>query len=156
MPLINRIGLPYYAPLYLIIFDICFIEATSIINFLRQKTTLMGYLVLLITLITIITAKYISSDIILKLVGCIGAFSIITAAVIFLQKAKGNRTISFVSQISMEIYLVHHVFAYGRFSVMHLTDNWFIGLVILFIISILLGFLLHKLSEFKVKKYFKC
>lgn len=68
----------------------------------------------------------------------------------FLLKLEHKRELSvltFLSGISFELYLVHHGFCQGFFSVFQLTDNYFLMLVLLVIVSITCAYILKQIAN---------
>ena len=61
--------------------------------------------------------------------------------------AKENKIISFISLISFEIYLVHHVFCFGEFSLFKFIGNPILGIIVIFALSLVLAYLLHLVSK---------
>lgn len=66
---------------------------------------------------------------------------------------KRNRVVSFLSTISFELYLVHHILCCGRFSIIETFGNPIANFTMLAFVSIILAYLLHVISE-KVQKYY--
>ncbi len=87
------------------------------------------------------------SDSVLKLVGIVAAFSLFGLVMMGLKDIKDSKTVCFVAGISYEMYLVSHVFSYGRFSVMNICPHWCIGILLLMFISIILAWLLNKIGK---------
>lgn len=55
----------------------------------------------------------------------------------------------YLSAISYEIYLVHHPFCFGQFSVFQFTGGkWWVGVPIIIAISLVLSIVLNRLSRF--------
>lgn len=73
---------------------------------------------------------------------------IVYAMMMGLYKAKESKAVSFVAGICYEVYLVHHLFAYGRFSVMEVTPYWCLGFLLLLTVSIMLAWLLNKIGRY--------
>ena len=59
---------------------------------------------------------------------------------------KQNRAVSFLSKISFELYLVHHILCCGTFSVIDTFDSPMANFLLLSIASIILAYLLHLIS----------
>ena len=93
---------------------------------------------------------YNMPDEITKLICMLAAFSLFGLSMMGLNEAKSNKVVSFVAGTSFEIYLVHHIIAFGRFSVMKVVPNWWIGLLLLITESIVLGWCLNKISNIKI------
>lgn len=60
---------------------------------------------------------------------------------------KECKTISFISSISFEIYLVHHVLSFGQYSIFTIVRNPFLGVLVIIMLSILLAYSLHFIGE---------
>lgn len=84
--------------------------------------------------------------------GIISSILIFELGLKLFDKRKKSRFVDFIANISFEIYLVHHVFAFGRFSVMNVTHSWCMGFALLILISIMLGYILHRISDIKIAK----
>lgn len=55
----------------------------------------------------------------------------------------------FLSGISYQLYLVHHPFCFGTFSLFRLTgDYWYLGILLIFILSVLLAILLKRIADY--------
>lgn len=55
----------------------------------------------------------------------------------------------YLSSISYELYLVHHPFCFGQFSLFQLTGNyWWLGIIFITIVSLVLATALNRLSKF--------
>lgn len=59
------------------------------------------------------------------------------------QNAEPNRVINFISMISFEIYLVHHVLCFGKYSLFNYIDNPLLGILAIGLLSICLAYPLH-------------
>ena len=74
------------------------------------------------------------------------------------QNAEPNRVINFISMISFEIYLVHHVFCFGKWSLFNYIDNPLLGILSIGLFSICLAYTLHwignKLQDVLLRKPF--
>lgn len=147
-------GLPGYMFYYLTLYVIVFLEAPSIMEFLRKISWLYLFAFVVITVFTLVVAKcglgseYLSVD---KLSGIVSALCLLFIFLKVFNTAGCNKLASFVAGISFEIYLVHHVFAFGRFSVMNITNIWPLALALLIVGSIFAGWILNKLSKLTLK-----
>lgn len=57
-------------------------------------------------------------------------------------------TLLYLSGISYEIYLVHHPFCFGRFSLFHLTgDYWYLGMLLISVVTFILAVSLNRLAK---------
>lgn len=139
-------SLPNYAPLYLLLFLLVFVNANRILDF-----------VLAVPLkITVVTASVLIPFFIYMFYsGCKeGVFSawmgIISAVLLFIlwyklfRNARPNVVVCFISAYSFEIYLVHHVFCFGEYSLFGLTDSVPFGLFLIVCTSALLAFILKR------------
>lgn len=59
---------------------------------------------------------------------------------------KQNKLVSFLSQISFELYLVHHILCCGSFSIIETFSYPIANFFLLFLVSIILAYLLHFIS----------
>ena len=82
-----------------------------------------------------------------KLLGVSLAISCLCIAMAVFKNAKSCKIVDFIANISFEIYLVHHVFAFGRFSVMNITNSWIIGFLVLAAICLIGGLVLNRISK---------
>lgn len=63
------------------------------------------------------------------------------------KNVRSNFGITFLSAISYEIYLVHHVLCLGEFSVLRLTESSFVNYIILWVFSIIFGYFLKHVGD---------
>lgn len=63
-----------------------------------------------------------------------------------LHYAKESVVMTFISGISFELYLVHHGFCSGEFSVFQLTDSYAMMLILLIMVSSVCAFILNKMA----------
>lgn len=151
MFLLGRRGLPGYMFMYLSVFIISFIEAENIVRVAKKRRMMKVVLFMLVVGISLYAVlAYNMPDEITKLICMLAAFSLFGLSMMGLNEAKSNKVVSFVAGISFEIYLVHHIIAFGRFSVMKVAPNWWIGLLLLITASIFLGWCLNKISKIKL------
>ena len=57
-----------------------------------------------------------------------------------------NKLVDFVSKISFEVYIVHHVLCCDTFSIIHTFDSVLLNFGLLLSVSMVLAFLLHCIS----------
>lgn len=153
MVLLGQKGQPGYMFLYLTMFLISFLESRTIVKVAEKKHMSVALLQLAIiagSLFLIHSVKL--SDEITKIICMIVAFSIFGLLSMGLKNAKSNCVVNFIAAISFEIYLVHHVFAFGRFSVMKIVPNWWLGFLLLVAMSISLGWCLNKIGNIRISK----
>lgn len=150
--IINKFNLPGQFILYFGYYIFIFSNANNILTQIQKiKYTHIIISTLLINAL-IISCYYCLNlydyENISYLTGIICASSIFTLlAKIFYHKSE-NKYISFISKISFEIYLVHHVLAFGKYSIYNLLHvNFIVGFLIVTFISIILGYLLHYISN---------
>lgn len=150
MFLLGRRGLPGYMFLYLTVFLICFIEADNIVQIANKRSWMIAFTeVVLLGASLYIVYSYQPSDAFTKLICMLAAFSLFGLSMMGLQTAKNSKVVNFIATISFEIYLVHHIIAFGRFSVMHVAPNWWTGFLILITASVVIGWILNRLSNIK-------
>ena len=80
----------------------------------------------------------------------IGIFSAILIFCILnklFDNAKEIRMINFISTISFELYLVHHVFCFGEYSLFKIIGNPILGIMAIFLLSVILAYPLHFISN---------
>ena len=148
-------GLPGYMFTYLALFVIMFDKAPEIVEWCGKRQTigvLLGVAVISCTLICYYCDWHEGNDVIAKLLGIAAAMACLCIAMVIFRNVKESKVVSFVANISFEIYLVHHVFAFGRFSVMNLTDSWLLGFLLLMTISVAGGYALNKVTSIKLTK----
>lgn len=125
---LGKKGLPGYMFLYLSVFLISFIEADNIVLMANKKKLVIAFVQVVIVGASLYSVySYNLSDAITKLICMVAAFSLFWLTMMGLNEAKSNKVVSFIAEISYEIYLIHHIIAFGRFSVMHVTPNWWTG-----------------------------
>lgn len=146
---LDKKGLPGYMFVFLLMFVLFFIHANDLIQFVqRYKWVNIAFFVIVVcSLYWYNTGNWQEHSSIAKWIGIASSVSIFGLAINTFQRVKKNRIVEFVAGISFEIYLVHHVFAYGGYSVMKISPNWFCGFFILIIISIVLGWCLNKIGN---------
>lgn len=153
MFLLGRRGLPGYMFLYLTIFVISFIEAENIVQMAYNRSRIIAIVhVIIVSTSLYAVFAYNMTDDITKLICMFAAFSLFGLSMMGLNEAKSNKVVSFVAGISFEIYLVHHIIAFGRFSVMKVAPNWWTGFLLLITVSIVLSWCLNKISCIKIRK----
>lgn len=143
-------GLPGYMFTYLVLFMIMFDKASTIVDWCSKQNfvvTLVCAAVLAGTLVCCYCEWHDGNDVVAKLLGVLAASACLCVAMALFRKVNENKVVSFISNISLEIFLMHHVFAFGRFSVMHLTESWILGYLILLFIGIAGGYCLNLISK---------
>lgn len=74
----------------------------------------------------------------------INAFLWIVCAPLIFKSSKIPSWVGFLSGISFEIYLIHHPFCLGKYSLTQYMPEW-AAIISVFVISISLGYLLNRL-----------
>lgn len=140
MPLLDERGLPGYLFLYLTMFVICFVEADAMMKLSEKFSKIVIWILVCTVIASLIAIHEVPvNNGVSKVICIIAALAIFELSIYWLKDARRRDIISFISGISFEIYLMHHVFAFGRFSVMNITPNWWIGFMLLTSASIGLG-----------------
>lgn len=70
-------------------------------------------------------------------------------------KWKDNKIFKFVDKYSYTIYLTHQIFILNSFSLLFITNNIFINILLIIICSFISGIILHYISEFFSKLIIK-
>lgn len=143
-------NIPAYFVYYIFLYCVVFINANTIIQFIKNIEL---KLLIIITLSLNIFVLWLYYNGIFEYKSISYPISIICATNIFiflfkvLLNIKENRYISFISNISFEIYLVHHVLCFGNYSIYYIFNlSPFVGFLIILFTSIGLAYLLHRIS----------
>lgn len=152
--ILGVIGVPNYLFLYLILYLLAFLNARSILEWINRihiKTMMIVCCIVVPMVISLfyleLTNKYTS-----VWGGLICAIIILGLLNKLFSTVKENRFVSFISTISFEIYLVHHVFCFGNYSVFQIIGNPILGIIVIFLISVLLAYFLHSING-KINAY---
>ena len=142
--LIGKIGLPNSISIYLLLYIYIFINAEKILNII-DRIPLKSSIISGIVLIAIILLFYfkIPNEYTTKWLGVFSASLIFTIFINLFKKAKTNTIIVFLSTISFELYLVHHVFCFGKYSLYKIIPNPILGTIAIFVTSFILATMLH-------------
>lgn len=142
-------GLPGYLFAFLLMFVLCFLHAKGLVQFVQNHkwVYIVFFIVLIYGLYWYNAENWQIHTSLAKWIGIASSISIFGLAINFLQNVKKNKTVDFVAGISFEIYLVHHVFAYGGYSVMKVSPNWLCGFIILVIMAVFGGWCLNKIGN---------
>lgn len=147
MFVVDKYGLPGYMFLYLALFIICFLESKNIVSYFTKQKLYVAIMLIPVIILVLCYFYGSESEDIKKIMGILSAFSILGMGLITLRDANSNKYVSYVATISFEIYMVHHIFSYGRFSIMQFTSNWFLGWFIFLFASVILGSVLYYISK---------
>lgn len=79
--------------------------------------------------------------------GMISAISFFMMSYLIFKNANENKVIGFISSISFEIYLVHHVFCFGQFSLFKVVENPILGISAILLLSVALAYPLHLIGN---------
>lgn len=148
--LLYSYNIPAYFVFYLFLYYIVFINANIIVKYVKKIDC---KLLAIITLLLNIFVLWLYYNGIFEYKSVSYPISIICAIDIFvflfrlLYDIKENKYISFISNISFEIYLVHHVLCFGKYSIYNFFNlNPIAGFFLILFISIVLAYLLHIIS----------
>lgn len=149
--LLLKMGLPGQMLLYLWLFILCFYHSNDIRAWCDRRESKIMTMVYVIMLMAIVALFCFGLYDKYRLVGeWLGVLAAALIAVIILstcRNAKGNQMITFVAGISFELYLVHHVMAFGRWSITAYLGNPILGLAVYFLCSFLMAYLLKTLCN---------
>lgn len=147
--IMDSIHFPGYMILYLFLYLMIFIYAKAIVYRFKSMTllTLAGG-VLLINSISLYLYYYgIYSNMTISVwLGILCATSLFGLLLKMLWTIPENKVITFISTISFEIYLVHHVFCFGKYSIYKYVASGFGGFFLILCISVVLAYILHFIS----------
>lgn len=155
MFLTSALHLPGRLILIIISFIFFYLNAESILKHVKklsQHNVLIGFII--INIITITGFIYYNLDSYKVLRDWLTFLSAITWILLFYKNDsifKKNRTIDFISNISFEIYLIHHPLILGKFSLMQFF-NIPIAITVILIITIILSYFLSKIGNFIYNK----
>ena len=128
-------GLPGQMMLYLVFFLFCFYKAHNILLWIdRQSTRLIiitGIPLIIAIAILFCFGFYDRYHQLSEWLGVIGAVLIAITIMKIARYAKKNGIVNYIAGISFEIYLIHHNFAFGRYSIMTYVNNPYIGFILL-------------------------
>lgn len=145
----GKLNLPNYVFIYLIAYILVFINANRILSFFN-KTPKLYLTVVAFTVIP--TTIYLFKENTLNnytdvWVGIVNTIVIFSFLYRLLENVKYNRIIAYISSITFEIYLVHHVFCFGKYSIYKLINNPILGTLAIFAISITFAAILNYISN---------
>lgn len=140
-------GLPGQMLSYLAIFLIIHRHAPSIMRFAYQtKASLMTGAATTTTIICTVAFNqglYENARFVAEWMGIASAVVILLALIRLLSQVSSHRLVDYTARISFEIYLVHHVMAFGPYA----TTQWFphpaMALLSLVVATLLLASVLH-------------
>lgn len=155
---LNARFLPGYFLLILFLCAVFFLYAIDIIKFITRSISLISCLtfVFLINISAIIAFHFNIFDTFRSIAYLWGTLCGCSYLLLFCQlRPKVGKIFRFISALSYEIYLVHHPFCIGPFSLFGHT-SWLLTSIVIFIISFILAFLLHRVSCIISSKISKC
>lgn len=126
-------------------------NADKILNWLKEQSFIKWMPVYL--LITLCGLYLFKSDIFAKnqfiayMVGAICGLAQLAYAYLCFKQIKANVIVSYLSSISFDIYMVHHAFCFGEYSIFKAVDNKIVAILCIGLISIGLGIMLHAISN---------
>ena len=153
-------GLPGQAFSYLAVFLVTFNHSSQILDKVRSlnKVTFFyvtGILLFVVSWKAFDLGLYDHYRFVAEWVGIIDAAMAIALMLKIFDNAPHSRYIDYTSKISFEIYLIHHIVAFGRFSVLHISSNPLLALLFLLTFSYFGGFILNIISE-KIRAAITC
>lgn len=141
-------GLPAYVFLYLLLFLLVFVNANRILD-----AVLALPLKVVVFLSCILVPFFVYMFYLGYREGALAVWmGIICATLLFVLwyklfvNARRNAVVAFISTYSFEIYLVHHLFCFGEYSLFELTGSVALGLLSVVCVSALLAFALNRLA----------
>lgn len=90
-----------------------------------------------------LTTEYTS-----KWLGLASAIIVFTILKKIFNNAGNNLLVDSISAISFEIYLIHHVFCFGKYSIYQIIPNPILGTIVILLISIILAYILNAISKY--------
>lgn len=146
---LERIGQPNYIFIYILLYVYIFLNARKILEIIDKlplkPTIIIGSaIVILVMLLFWYDATNIYTS---KWCGLASAITVFAITKKIFNKADKNLIVNFISTISFEIYLTHHVFCFGKHSIYHIIPNPILGTIVIFIISFILAKLLKTISN---------
>ncbi len=155
MLLTSALHLPGRLVLIIISFIFFYLNAESILKHIKnisQHNIAIGFTI--INIITIIGFIYYNLDSYKFLRDWLTFLSAITWILLFYKNDsifKKSRTIDFISNISFEIYLIHHPLILGKFSLMQFF-NIPTAITVILAITIILSCFLSRIGDFVYNK----
>ena len=147
--ILGLINLPNYICIYLILYFLAFLYAKKILEWITNIKTRQIVIVCCLILPMILLLYYweLTNKFTSVWIGIISAILIFCILNKLFDNAKENRIISFISTISFELYLVHHVFCFGKYSLFKIIGNPILGIMAIFLLSVILAYPLHFISN---------
>ena len=141
--------MPNYICIYLILYFLAFLYAKKILEWITNIKTRQIVIVCCLILPMIILLYYweLTNKFTSVWIGIFSAILIFCILNKLFDNAKENRIISFISTISFELYLVHHVFCFGKYSLFKIIGNPILGIMAIFLLSVILAYPLHFISN---------
>lgn len=82
----------------------------------------------------------------------VSAFCIFYIFADLFQNINPAKIVEIISNISFEIYLIHYMFCVGPVRIFGLTPSWILDCSVIILISIIMGFILNKISDRIIEK----
>ena len=77
---------------------------------------------------------------------CIAAFCIFYLFAVVFQNIQPPKWVSFIGEISFEVYLVHYMFCVGPVKLFGLTPYWVLDCMLVTVVSVILAVTIHRAS----------
>ena len=148
--IIGKIGLPNYILIYLILYIYVFINAEKILNLIDRiplKSSIFWGIGITIAIILLFYFKT-QNEYTAKWCGIIAAIVLFTIFVKLFKNTKRNVVVEFISTISFELYLVHIVTCFGKYSLYNIIPNPILGTIAVFASSFILATMLHYICNY--------
>lgn len=134
--------------LYLMLYICAFLNARTILEFFNKIPIRILYTFVIAIAGTIALFYFKLTNTYIETYCCLICATIIFALLVRLfSNADNNKIIAYISSISFEIYLVHHTFCFGKYSLYKIIPNPFLGTIAIFITSFVLACLLKQISS---------
>lgn len=86
----------------------------------------------------------------------ISAFCIFLIFAFLFHDRKPIKIVTFISNISFEIYLIHYMFCVGPVRLFDLTPYWAFNCLIVLGVTIIIAFIINKISNSMIKRISRC
>ena len=146
----GKLGLPVSLFTYLFFYLYIFLNAENFLKFLTEKPLKPMFALGGLCIMSIIIALYLlgyTNEYARTWLGIISACITFTFLFKLFLNAKSNKFIDFIAAISFEIYLVHHVFCFGKYSLFRVVENPVLGTLSIFALSLILAIILNKIGK---------
>ena len=146
--IIESINCPNYLLIYIIAYILVFTNSNRILCYLNKisKATSIIPIVIIIPIIFLYYNNKTNTYTSIWL-GITSAIIIFQLLYKIFNGQQTNKIVTYISSISFEIYLVHHIFCFGKYSIYKIINNPVLGTITIFIISFLLAYILNLIKK---------